>query len=96
MFATDYFDAISEDAVLTGVNITEKSGLIAFLAAQFSRNYGLDQALCEKTLSEREALGSTGFGRRMAGLTAFQPLSALSFNSNSLWIIALLTRSRLT
>lgn len=66
MFATDYFDAISEDAVSTGVHITEKSDLIAFLAAQFSRNYGLDQALCENTLSQREALGSTGFGRGIA------------------------------
>lgn len=66
MFVTDYFDAISEDAIFTGVHINEKSDLIAFLATQFSRNYGLNQQMCEKTLAEREQLGSTGFGRGIA------------------------------
>lgn len=66
MFATDYFDAISEDAVFTGVNVIDKPDLIAFLAAQFARKYGLDRQLCENTLKERETLGSTGFGRGIA------------------------------
>jgi PTS system nitrogen regulatory IIA component len=66
MFATDYFDAISEDAVSTAVRISDKPALISFLSEQFSRNYGLDPIVCEATLTEREALGSTGFGRGIA------------------------------
>lgn len=52
-----------------------KAEVIEQLAALFARVYKLDQTELERRLSEREALGSTGFGRgvaiphaRMAGL----------------------------
>lgn len=66
MLATDYFHAIPESAIFTGVHMPGKAALMAFLAEQFCRIYDVDRGLCQTTLNEREALGSTGFGGGIA------------------------------
>lgn len=47
-------------------DIASKTEVIEQLAALFSRVYRLDEAMLKSRLSEREALGSTGFGRGVA------------------------------
>jgi nitrogen PTS system EIIA component len=43
-----------------------KREILALLAQRFARVYALDEALVLEGLEEREALGSTGFGRGVA------------------------------
>lgn len=43
-----------------------KQAILELLAARFAASYGLDAALVLERLQEREALGSTGFGRGVA------------------------------
>lgn len=43
-----------------------KREILALVAERFARVYGLDQAVVLEGLEEREALGSTGFGRGVA------------------------------
>ena len=57
---------LSPDGVVTGVQVGAKSALIALIADIFASVYGLDRQQCEDRLEERERLGSTGFGRRIA------------------------------
>ena len=45
---------------------TSKSAILEALAARFALVYALDQAAVLDGLQEREALGSTGFGRGVA------------------------------
>lgn len=61
---------------------TDKPGILDALAARFARVYALDQGVVLDGLQEREALGSTGFGRgvalphaRIEGLS--RPIAAL-------------------
>ena len=61
---------------------TDKPAIMAAMAARFREVYALDEALVLEGLQEREALGSTGFGRgvalphaRIDGLT--RPVAAL-------------------
>ena len=58
------------------VRAESKAQILDELAARFARVYGLDEAHVHERILEREALGSTGFGRgvaiphaRIAGLT---------------------------
>ena len=43
-----------------------KTAIIAQLAARFAGVYGLDRALVQMRIEERERLGSTGYGRGVA------------------------------
>ena len=60
----------------------DKSAILGALATRFAKVYALDRAAVLEGLEEREALGSTGFGRgvalphaRVDGLT--RPVAAL-------------------
>ncbi|MGN3974665.1 PTS sugar transporter subunit IIA [Tsuneonella sp. SYSU-LHT278] len=44
----------------------DKNGVLAALATRFAQVYSLDRAVVLEGLEEREALGSTGFGRGIA------------------------------
>lgn len=48
------------------VSASTKPAILAALAEKFSAIYGVDQMIVEEALAEREALGSTGFGRGAA------------------------------
>lgn len=48
------------------INAENKQAILAQLAVRFAGVYGLDAAIVQKQLEEREALGSTGFGRGVA------------------------------
>lgn len=63
-------------------NVSTKPAILAALAQRMGRVYGLDTAMVLEALEEREALGSTGFGRgfaiphaRISGLN--RPVAAL-------------------
>jgi nitrogen PTS system EIIA component len=45
---------------------TDKSGVLDALATRFAKVYALDRNVVLEGLEEREALGSTGFGRGIA------------------------------
>jgi nitrogen PTS system EIIA component len=45
---------------------SDKSSILAALAERFAKVYALDRAAVLDALEEREALGSTGFGRGVA------------------------------
>ncbi len=47
-------------------DVATKPAAIEAMAALFARVYGLDLALLTEHLNEREAMGSTGFGRGVA------------------------------
>jgi PTS system nitrogen regulatory IIA component len=53
------------EAVAT-VRLDSKPAILAALAARFSAVYELDAAVVLDRIAEREALGSTGFGRSVA------------------------------
>lgn len=59
-----HFQLLPEAVALA--DVSSKSGAIGELAALFSRVYGLDKTMLETRFCEREALGSTGFGRGVA------------------------------
>lgn len=56
---------LSKDAVATA-SADSKRAVMGLLAAQFADAYGLDAPAVLEGLEERERLGSTGFGRRVA------------------------------
>lgn len=47
-------------------NVDSKKGILEQLAERFAAVYGVGQAQVLESLEEREALGSTGFGRGIA------------------------------
>lgn len=51
---------------VTMASLDSKQNILARLAEQFSQVYGLDRDSVLSRILEREALGSTGFGRRIA------------------------------
>jgi nitrogen PTS system EIIA component len=53
---------LSDGAVLTGVNCSNKAAILEKLAARAAHSYGLDAAAVLEGLDERERLGPTGFG----------------------------------
>ena len=53
------------EAVAT-VRLDSKAAILAAIAARFGAVYALDPALVLERVTEREALGSTGFGRGVA------------------------------
>lgn len=59
-------DILSEESVLVGTGIASKSQLIARIAEEAARLTGIDAAGIERTLTDREALGSTGLGNGIA------------------------------
>ena len=56
---------LSKDAVATA-QADSKRAVFETLAARFAVAYGLDAIAVQEGLEERERLGSTGFGRRVA------------------------------
>ena len=56
---------LEPDAVAT-VRAADKAAVLGLLAARFAAVYGLDSAVVLERIEEREALGSTGFGRGVA------------------------------
>ncbi len=59
-------DLLSEGAVATGLSLGNKKALFQHLAQIGAREYGLDAAEVLERLTERERLGSTGFGNGVA------------------------------
>ncbi len=51
---------------VTATNVDGKDAILKHLAGLFAEVYGLDGGLVLTSLLEREQLGSTGFGRRIA------------------------------
>ena len=56
---------LEPDAVAT-VRAADKAAVLEQLAARFASVYGLEKAVVLERIEEREALGSTGFGRGVA------------------------------
>jgi PTS system nitrogen regulatory IIA component len=63
---TDLSDLLVPEAVLAGVTAGNKKALFQQLGAAAARAYDLDAKLVAERLSERERLGSTGFGGGIA------------------------------
>ncbi|ODP35957.1 PTS sugar transporter subunit IIA [Sphingomonas turrisvirgatae] len=63
---TDLDDLLIPEAVLSGALASSKKKLFALLGEAAARAYRLDAALVCERLSERERLGSTGFGGGIA------------------------------
>ena len=59
-------ELISDGAVSAGVTLAGKKPLLAHLAQAAAREYGLDAQDVLERLTERERLGSTGFGSGIA------------------------------
>jgi PTS system nitrogen regulatory IIA component len=62
----DLSELIAADAVDAGLQATNKKGLFHQLALAASRRTGLDAKAIAAVLTERERLGSTGFGAGVA------------------------------
>lgn len=63
---TDFTELLSAGAVSAGLNVTSVKSLFQHFAATAEREYGLDPAMVVERLTERERLGSTGFGGGVA------------------------------
>jgi len=63
---TTITELLVPEAVLSGVSVASKKALFAALGATAAEAYGLDARAVSETLSEREKLGSTGFGAGIA------------------------------
>ena len=63
---THFSDLLDPDAVLACVPAPTKKHLLQTLATTAGHAYDLDPAVIVETLSEREKLGSTGFGGGIA------------------------------
>jgi PTS system nitrogen regulatory IIA component len=61
---SSHFNFVPEAVGLA--DAANKSQALEEMAALFSRVYGIDLALLTERLNEREAMGSTGFGRGVA------------------------------
>ena len=59
-------DMMSAGAIASAVNAPTKKALFQQLAAVAEREYGLDPQEVSERLTERERLGSTGFGKGVA------------------------------
>lgn len=62
----DLSDIVTPDAVLAGLAVPNKKALFQQLAAVAARSSGLDAKQIVERLTERERLGSTGFGGGIA------------------------------
>ncbi|WP_157215065.1 PTS sugar transporter subunit IIA [Flavisphingomonas formosensis] len=62
----DLSDLLSPQAVFAGLAVPNKKALFQQLAAIAGKQIGLDAKLVTERLSERERLGSTGFGGGVA------------------------------
>lgn len=63
---TDLSDLLVPEAVLAGVTAANKKALFQQLGAAAARAYDLDARLVAERLTEREKIGSTGFGGGIA------------------------------
>jgi PTS system nitrogen regulatory IIA component len=63
---TDLDDLLIPEAVLSGTSASSKKKLFTLLGEVAARAYSLDAAQVTERLSEREKLGSTGFGGGIA------------------------------
>lgn len=63
---TDLSDLVSPDAIVSGAPISSKKKLFQLLSATAAEAYGLDARIVADRLSDREKLGSTGFGAGIA------------------------------
>ncbi|WP_343519519.1 PTS sugar transporter subunit IIA [Sphingomonas sp.] len=77
----DLGDLLKPDAVHSGTVAGSKKKLFSLLGEVAAASYGIDAAVVSERLSEREKLGSTGFGGgiaiphgKIAGLTGVQGL----------------------
>ena len=62
----DFSDIMASETVLAGLAVPNKKALFQQLAAGAARASGLDPKLVVERLTERERLGSTGFGGGIA------------------------------
>jgi PTS system nitrogen regulatory IIA component len=60
------FELLSDGAVTAGLSFKTKKALFQHLGQTAFAEYGLDANLVVEKLTERERLGSTGFGRGVA------------------------------
>ncbi len=63
---TDLADFLSDGAVSAGLAVSGKKALFAHFGQVAAREYGLDASDVVERLTERERLGSTGFGSGVA------------------------------
>jgi PTS system nitrogen regulatory IIA component len=63
---TDLDDLLIPEAVLSGTSASSKKKMFTLLGEVAARAYALDAAQVTERLSEREKLGSTGFGGGIA------------------------------
>jgi PTS system nitrogen regulatory IIA component len=59
-------ELLSDGAVAAGLTFKTKKALFQHLGQVAAREYGLDAGLVVERLTERERLGSTGFGKGVA------------------------------
>lgn len=63
---SDFSDILAPGAVVAGMPVTSKKALFQQIAALAERQSGIESRLVIERLSERERLGSTGFGGGVA------------------------------
>ncbi|MEO1046555.1 MAG: PTS sugar transporter subunit IIA [Pseudomonadota bacterium] len=54
------------EAIVSGLRVADKKQLFEIISEQLAHVYGVDSQLCHAVLMDREAIGSTGFGRGIA------------------------------
>lgn len=59
-------DILAPGAIQAGLNVANKKALFQQLGQMAAAEYGLDEDLVSEKLTERERLGSTGFGNGVA------------------------------
>lgn len=63
---TDLVEFLSSGSISAGLSVPSRKALFAHIASTAASEYGLDPALVAEKLTERERLGSTGFGNGIA------------------------------
>jgi nitrogen PTS system EIIA component len=63
---TGLVDFLSAGSITAGLNVSSRKALFAHISQTAFEQYGLDPALVAEKLTERERLGSTGFGNGIA------------------------------
>ncbi len=59
-------DLLSPGAIAAGLSVSSSKSLLQYFGQVAAREYGLDASLVVERLTERERLGSTGFGNGIA------------------------------
>src|ERR1700740_1217273 len=82
----DFSDLVVADAVKTGVTASNKKQVFQLLSDMAARAYGVPPSDVAERLTERERLGSTGFGGGIA--IPHAKIETLDQGRGAVWLLA--------